>query len=358
MFLTGSRLSKEERDEFYQLKYDRLKKVNNWVIIASCTVEAAFFLFDCLYAGEFSWITFIPRFFIFIPMIAFLFVSKKISSSKYMVPLSYLMIHACMWTTIWAAAYLSNTSYIHESFLAMQIMFLAVGLCSPTSSHIFYHGIMLVNILISATFIKYEDLNVLVTTSAIYILFVWVLEYVFESIMLQQFNTEKKAEEMTRRDQLTGAYNRKQLQRMCIDESSELIYRTSGIIIVDIDNFDEINKNCTHEGGDRVLIELYKIIALCSRNDDTCIRWEGDQFAIFIPNQGLARTKEIAERIRHKVNESESAVHPYKVSIGVTVYKGGNYFESIKDAETALVFAKENGRDMVIAYEDMNRTII
>lgn len=357
VFLSTFRLSKEERDVFYQVKYDRLQKVNNWVIIASCSLEAALFVFDCLFAKEFSWITFIPRFFIFIPLIAFLVVSKKVNSFKIMGPLSYIMIHACMWTTIWATHYMTDTSYVHESFLAMQLMFLAVGFCAPTTQHIFYHGIMLINIMISATFNRYENFNFLITVSIVCVLAVWLLEFVFESIVLQQYLSDKKAEELTRRDQLTGAYNRKQLVKMCIDDSSELIYRTAGIIIVDIDNFDKLNDSCTHEGGDRILVELCKIIDICIRNDDFCIRWEGDQFAVFIPNQGLARTKEIAERIRNRVNENESAIHTYKVSIGVTVYKGGNYFESIKDAEEALEFAKANGRNMVIAYEDMIKTV-
>lgn len=356
--ISGSeKLSNKDYDEFYQSKYDRLQKVNKLVIIISCSLEAAFFLFDCLFAKGFSWASIIPRFFIFIPMTAYLIVRKKITSYKILVPLSYIMLHTCMWTTIWASYYTSDNSFVHEQYIAMHLMFLAIGMSAPKATHIFYHAIMPVNILVSSLFLKYDNLLSLIVISLICIVAVWIIEFVFENIMLQQFIAAKKAEEMTRRDQLTNAYNRKQLTKMCIDDSSELIYKNAGIIIVDIDHFKKINETCTHEGGDRVLIELYNIIAACIRGDDICIRWGGDQFVIFIPNQGLARTKEISERIRTKVNLNESTVQNYKVSIGVTVYKGGDYFNSVNDAIKALNFAKENGRDIVIAYEDMDYRI-
>lgn len=357
MFLTNQKLSRDEREEFYQNKYDRLKNVNKLVIIISCALDAAFFIFDCIFSGEFSWNTMIPRLFIIFPLAAFLIFEKRISSYKVMVPFSYLMIHVCMWTTIWATAYMANTSFVHESFLAMHIMFFAVGFCAPTSTHIFYHAIMLVNIGTSSLFLAYDNLGMIIIVSVAAIICVWVLEFVIENLILQQFLNEKHAEEMTRRDQLTGAYNRKHLARLCIDESSELIYKIAGIIIVDIDDFNNINNTHTHEGGDKILIELYNIINICIRSNDCCIRWSGDQFTVLIPNQGLARTKDIAERIRNKVNTSDSAIHTYKVSMGVTIYKGGDYFESIKDAEAALQFAKENGKNMVIAYEDMRNII-
>jgi len=357
MLFKNQKLTKDEREEFYQSKYDRLKKLNKLVVIICCVLEAAFFAFDCIFGGEFSWNTLIPRFFILIPLAAFLIFENRITSYKVMVPFSYLMLHICMWTSIWATVYLENAAHVQEAFLAIHIMFLAVGFCAPTSVHIFYHAITVINIAISSVFISYDNLILMLIVSAGLVIGVWFLEFVVDNLIIQQFLTEKRAEEMTRRDQLTGAYNRKHLTKLCIDESSELIYKIAGIIIIDIDDFNTINDSHTHEGGDKILIELYKIIDVCIRSNDCCIRWSGDQFTVIIANQGLARTKDIAERIRNKVNTSESAVHNYKVSMGVTIYKGGDYFESIRDAETALTFAKKNGKNMVIAYEDMKSIV-
>lgn len=354
MILKRVVMSEEERDSFYQYKFDRVSQINKWVIIVSCILEALFFGFDCLFDRCFSWNTLIPRFFIIIPLIAFLFVNKKIDSYKIMIPFSYIMIHACMWTSIWATAMMKSSANAYETFLAMHIMFLAVGLCAGASTHIFYHAITLVNILVSALFIKYDNLIMMITVSVICILGVWLIEYVFENFLAQQFMTEKKMEEMTRKDQLTGAYNRKQMSKLCIDDSAELIYKNAGIILIDVDNFKAINEKITHEGGDKLLIELYNIINICIRGNDCCIRWGGDQFVIFVPNQGLARTKDIAERIRNRVNESDNTIEKFHVSIGTSVYKGGDYFISINEAEKALTFAKENGRNIVIAFEDMN----
>lgn len=357
MLLKRVVMSQEEHESFYQYKFERLSGINKWVIIVSCILEALFFGFDCIFESAFSWNTLIPRFFIIIPLIAFLVINKKISSYKIMVPFSYIMIHTCMWTTIWAAAYMTNTSYANETFLAMHLMFLAVGLCAPSSTHIFYHAITLVNILVSSLFIKYDNLLWMIAVAVICIIAVWMIEFVVENFLSQQFMTEKKMEEMTRKDQLTGAYNRKQMPKLCIDESAELIYKNAGIILIDIDNFKDINERITHEGGDKLLIELFNIINVCIRGNDCCIRWGGDQFVIIVPNQGLARTKDIAERIRNRVNDTENVSEKFHVSIGTAVYKGGDYYPTINEAEKALTFAKENGRNMVIAYEDMNCNI-
>ena len=72
-----------------------------------------------------------------------------------------------------------------------------------------------------------------------------------------------------------------------------------------------------------------------------------------LPNQGLARTKEIGERIRGYVAKATDFPCTFKVSVGVAIYKGGDYHVTINLADKALRFAKENDVDMVVAYEDM-----
>ncbi|MBR5765875.1 MAG: GGDEF domain-containing protein, partial [Lachnospiraceae bacterium] len=108
-----------------------------------------------------------------------------------------------------------------------------------------------------------------------------------------------------------------------------------------------------HDTGDRIIKELYKGITICTRLDDVCIRMGGEQFLILVPNQGLARTKEIGERIRTYVSKATDFPCTFKVSVGVAIYKGGDYHVTINLADKALRFAKENDVDMVVAYEDM-----
>ncbi|MBR4777193.1 MAG: diguanylate cyclase, partial [Lachnospiraceae bacterium] len=92
---------------------------------------------------------------------------------------------------------------------------------------------------------------------------------------------------------------------------------------------------------------------ICTRLDDICIRMGGEQFLIIVPNQGLARTKEIGERIRKYVANAKDFPCTFKASVGVAIYKGGDYHVTINLADKALHFAKENDVDMVVAYEDM-----
>ena len=138
-----------------------------------------------------------------------------------------------------------------------------------------------------------------------------------------------------------------------MEESNELDYKKAGFILIDINDFRKINENFGHDAGDAIIKELYEIIKFCTRGGDVCIRMGDEQFLIIVPEQGLARTKEIGERIRSKVERKTELEYPFKVSIGVAIYLGGDYHVTINLADKALKFAEENEVNIVVAYEDM-----
>jgi diguanylate cyclase (GGDEF)-like protein len=60
------------------------------------------------------------------------------------------------------------------------------------------------------------------------------------------------------------------------------------------------------------------------------------------------KAKEIAERIREAVIDSGDNMCNHTVSLGISSYSGGDYNESVRNADKALYYAKEHGRNQVV----------
>ena len=347
-------IPKEKRNDFYQSKYEHFKNLVLWVIVISCLVEMTFFVSDCSSVSGFSSDTFLPRFLIIVPLIVYFVVFKHVSSYKIMVPFSYVMIHACMLSVIWTSVYTHNVQNLREAFLVLQVMFLIVGIASPKIEHCIFHALLIGDIILALMYNSFSGIDTLVSLDGAELIAVCAFEFIFENIFAEQYNTRMKLEDISLHDQLTGAFNRTKLKMMCLDEeSNELECRNAGFLLADINEFKKINESFGHDVGDQIIKELYDIIKVCTRGDDVCIRMGGEQFLIIVPNQGLARTKEIGERIRHQVENKKDGACKFKISVGCTIYKGGDYHVSVNLADKALKFAKQNDVDLVVAYEDM-----
>ncbi|MCR5204045.1 MAG: GGDEF domain-containing protein [Lachnospiraceae bacterium] len=346
-------IPKEKRKDFYQSKYDHFKYLLLWVIIISCLIEMTFFVSDCSVVMGFSENTLLSRFLIIVPLGLYLFAFKHVSSYKIMVPFSYVMIHACMLSVIWTSYYISNVQNLRESFLVIQIMFLIVGIASPKKLHCIFHALMIAEIVLACMFNSFTGIDTLISLDGACLIAICAFEFIFESAFGEMYNAQMKLEDVALHDQLTGAFNRSKLKMLCMEDTSELVFRNAGFILLDIDEFKKINESFGHDTGDQIIKELYNIIKICTRGDDVCIRLGGEQFLIIVPNQGLARTKEIGERIRHHVENKKDLACTFRISVGATVYKGGDYHVSINFADKALKFAKENEVNLVVAYEDM-----
>ena len=200
---------------------------------------------------------------------------------------------------------------------------------------------------------NFNGIDTLISLDGASLIAICAFEFIFENAFAEMYNAQKKLEDVALHDQLTGAFNRSKLNMMCMDDTNELKLRNAGFILLDINEFKKINESFGHDVGDQIIKELFKIIKICTRDGDVCVRMGGEQFLIIVPNQGLARTKEIGERIRTHVANNKDAACEFKISVGTTIYKGGDYHVAINLADKALKFAKENEVDLVVAYEDM-----
>lgn len=127
------------------------------------------------------------------------------------------------------------------------------------------------------------------------------------------------------------------------------------IIMCDLDHFKKINDKYGHLLGDEVLREIAKILKEnVRRNNDIVGRYGGEEFIILLPNSSLNYAKEIAERLRKKIEAIDKFPFKVTMSFGIASYPEvlvKTSDELVGYADDALYKAKELGRNRVIVFE-------
>ncbi len=122
------------------------------------------------------------------------------------------------------------------------------------------------------------------------------------------------------------------------------------LMLIDVDNFKEINDTHGHPGGDRILKGVAYKIKTTLRTTDFVARFGGDEFAAILMKAGAATSATAAEKVCRQVRESRFVLDGEEVwttvSIGVAETTAGESAENLlKRADKALYRAKEAGRN-------------
>lgn len=154
-------------------------------------------------------------------------------------------------------------------------------------------------------------------------------------------------------DELTGLYNRRQMDELLEGafRQARALNKDLSILFIDVDNFKRINDEFGHDAGDCILKELAKSMQEHFRNIDYCCRFGGDEFCVIMPNSSTDGTINAAERFRAGVERSKLCGHPVTISVGAATMESPADEESItnfrKRADQALYRAKQAGRNRV-----------
>jgi diguanylate cyclase len=161
-------------------------------------------------------------------------------------------------------------------------------------------------------------------------------------------------EEKSVRDELTGLYNRRQIQTDL--EQAKLQADTLSvpfaICLIDIDRFKEINDNNGHLAGDTILKEFARVARDSIRDTDVLGRYGGDEFLQILPDTDLKGAVMHAERLRvyaHFLDFQKILGQKHiSLSIGIAQYRSGETItDLIARADAALYRAKQLGRNRV-----------
>jgi len=158
-------------------------------------------------------------------------------------------------------------------------------------------------------------------------------------------------EQLSNTDVLTGAYNRRFLEDFS-KKYFEIVKRENGnfsILVIDIDDFKDINDTHGHDMGDYVLKELVKNIEEKIRENDFIVRLGGDEFVVVLPNIVLDEARIVANKLIDKINSDKKDIN-FTISIGSASYIKDDISIStvIKRADEALYEAKNLGKNTIV----------
>ncbi|MBP2239531.1 diguanylate cyclase (GGDEF)-like protein [Cytobacillus eiseniae] len=153
------------------------------------------------------------------------------------------------------------------------------------------------------------------------------------------------AEWESKRDFLTGLYNRRALETLTFKSDK------CAIILFDVDNFKRVNDQYGHLAGDEVLKFIAKLVSENIFESDLCFRWGGEEFLIILPEVELEQAFLVAERLRQTFESTNSPIgKPVTVSIGIGhIPDTAVHFSELLDiTDQALYQAKQEGRNRII----------
>ena len=176
-----------------------------------------------------------------------------------------------------------------------------------------------------------------------------------------QDDLRKELEEsvdLSTKDGLTGLFNRRYLD-IHINQIITKIHQTDQklcMLMLDMDNFKEVNDKFGHPAGDAILKHLSKILKSSFRVTDLIARYGGEEFVVLLNNINLREAYKIAESMRKKISNTKfyipNNIKPLHktISIGAAEYNNDLVEDFINNADKALYVAKNNGRNKVEVY--------
>jgi diguanylate cyclase (GGDEF)-like protein len=157
-------------------------------------------------------------------------------------------------------------------------------------------------------------------------------------------------------DELTGVANHRSFQEV-LEEAFNARSRTGAgmsLLLLDLDNFKEINDTYGHQTGDRVLSAVGRCLQRHCRAEDQPARYGGEELAILLPDTEMTHATQLAERLRREV-EALRFYGPFGEPVSVTASFGVASADSgapdkaalIAAADSALYEAKMSGKNRV-----------
>ena len=123
------------------------------------------------------------------------------------------------------------------------------------------------------------------------------------------------------------------------------------LILIDVDDFKQVNDQFGHQKGDEVLTEIGACINEIVREMDLAARYGGEELAIILPNTDIEKAYILGERIRDNVAKLTFQGFSVTVSVGVgdmSLKKNNTPETLIKAADVALYKAKDMGKNRTV----------
>jgi len=169
----------------------------------------------------------------------------------------------------------------------------------------------------------------------------------------------KRLEYFADHDFLTGLLNRRQFEKELRKELERASrYGSPGaVLLIDLDNFKDVNDTFGHHSGDNVLKGVAGLLRQRLRHTDVIARVGGDEFAVLLPQTEPDQVKIVADEVVRALGleKAELADHSIRISasVGVAMFEGLTDVEVLAYADLAMYEAKETGRNRFEMYRPL-----
>jgi len=149
-------------------------------------------------------------------------------------------------------------------------------------------------------------------------------------------------------DPLTEIYNRHSLHQTARRFISQATRRHMPLVflMVDVNNFKQVNTRFGHLTGDFVLAEIASVLKSCIRASDAVIRYGGDEFLIILADTTEVGATKVTKRIQRKFDDWNDAGHlenfHVNVSIGATEWHEGDDLDEILASADRSMYAQKS----------------
>lgn len=167
---------------------------------------------------------------------------------------------------------------------------------------------------------------------------------------------QQHLEYQTQVDSLTGLFNRRAFEKKIQEEFDRSLryHNPFSLLILDVDNFKNINDTYGHHGGDAVLVKISETLREKTRKSDFPSRYGGEEFVLILPETDQDSALQVAGKVHEAIRNHGfgPSTQPFKITVSIGVSSTSSRFYSdwtqmLKDADQALYVAKNSGKDRI-----------
>jgi len=164
----------------------------------------------------------------------------------------------------------------------------------------------------------------------------------------------RRLEELSQQDPLTGLFNRRYLfERVEVELARVQRGHPMSLLMLDLDGFKKVNDTQGHLRGDVLLKEIADALAATTRKTDVTGRYGGDEFMVVLPDTDTAQALAVAQRVAEAVRATGTRFDtkkPVTASLGLAKAETHDTVASLlRRADENAYRAKQSGGDRVVA---------